>query len=105
MPLKGGLLESKASDPMIPTLVRSHSAFEDGTCMVPTKHSVVTPAPAVLDLVRGEPLLCASAVCHKDRGCTAAAPDADVRLAAPRAERGSDPTQADMLTGGAGMRL
>ena len=99
------MLESKASDPMIPTLVRSHSAFEDGTCTVPTKHSAVPPAPAVLDLVRGEPLLCASAACQKDRGCTAAAPDADVRLAAPRAERGSDPMQADMLTGGAGMRV
>ena len=99
------MLESTASDPMIPTLVRSHSAFEDGTCTVPTKHSAVPPAPAVLDLVRGGPLLGASAACHKDRSSTAAAPDADVRLAAPRAERGSDPMQADTLTGGAGMRV
>ena len=105
LPLKGGVLESKARDPMIPKLVRSHRAFEDGTCMVPTEHSAVIPAPAVLDLVRGGPLLGASAACQKDRSCAAAAPDADVRLAAPRAERGSDPMQADMLTGGAGMRV
>ena len=103
MRLVGGILESKATEAAGPTLVLSHSASEDGTCTMPPLPNPISPAPAVLDFVQGGPLLGASAVCHKDQSCTAAAPDDGARLTAPLAERGSDPMQADASTGGDGM--